>query len=249
MNAAHLHLILNHVPVLGTAFGLTLLAWALMRRSEELEKVSFGVLVIVALLAIPAYLTGEPAEEMVEHLPEVNHDAIEEHEDAATFAFAGVLVLGSVTFGGLIFFRRRKPIPEWLAILVLVLSVLVFAMMVRTAYLGGFIRHPELRPTFIQSLQDRNADPALAFSPQSTPGPQDAARRAFCQSRRSTTICDAGCAIPARARCRAATGRLHRNVDALETFHRLVSDGPLRGDPCDPSDRGLSLVEATVSYD
>ena len=43
MNPAHWHLMLNNVPVLGTAFGI----------------------VIIALLAIPAYLTGEPAEEIV----------------------------------------------------------------------------------------------------------------------------------------------------------------------------------------
>ena len=102
---------LNHIPVLGTAFGLALLAWALFKRSEELKRVSLGVLVIVALFAIPAYLTGEPAEEAIEHLPGVNEEAIEEHEDAAKFAFAGVLVLGAVALGALILFRRGKPAP------------------------------------------------------------------------------------------------------------------------------------------
>ena len=67
MDAAHLHLMLNHIPVLGTAFGMALIAWALFRKSEELKRVSLGVFVIIALLAVPAYLTGEPAEEIVEH--------------------------------------------------------------------------------------------------------------------------------------------------------------------------------------
>jgi uncharacterized membrane protein len=144
MNAAHLHLMLNHIPVLGTAFGLALLAWGLIRRSDELRRASLGVLVIVALFAIPAYLTGEPAEEAIEHLSGVNEDAIEEHGEAAKFAFAGDLVLGAIALGGLIVFRGSRFAPAWLDILVLVLAVLVFAMMVRTANLGGHIRHPEI---------------------------------------------------------------------------------------------------------
>jgi uncharacterized membrane protein len=153
MNAAHLHLILNHIPVLGTAFGLTLLAWALIRRSEELKRVSLGVFIVVALFGIPTYLTGEPAEEAIEHLPGVDEHSIEEHEDAAKFAFAGVLVLGAAALGGLILFRRSRPTPAWVAILVLVLAVLVFAMMVRTANLGGLIRHPELGSDFRPSTE------------------------------------------------------------------------------------------------
>ena len=40
MDPAHLHLMLNHIPVLGTAFGMALIAWALFRKSEELKRVS-----------------------------------------------------------------------------------------------------------------------------------------------------------------------------------------------------------------
>jgi uncharacterized membrane protein len=148
MNPAHLHLMLNHIPVLGTAFCMALVGWALIQKSEELKRVSLGAFVIVALLAIPAYLTGEPAEEVIEHLSGVSEATIEEHEDAATFAFAGVLAVGAAALGGLVFHWRAKPAPNWIVVVVLVLSVIVFAMMIRTANLGGLIRHPELRSDF-----------------------------------------------------------------------------------------------------
>jgi uncharacterized membrane protein len=148
VNPAHLHLILNHIPVLGMAVGIGLLGWGLIQKSEELARVSLGVLVIVALLAIPAYLTGEPAEEIIEDLPGVSEATIEEHEDAATFAFAGVLAVGALALGRLVVHWRAKPAPNWIVIVVLVLSVIVFAMMIRTADLGGQIRHPELRSDF-----------------------------------------------------------------------------------------------------
>jgi uncharacterized membrane protein len=148
MNPVHLHLMLNHVPVLGTAFSLALLGRALLRKSEELKKVSLGFFVIIALLAIPAYLTGEPAEELAENLPGVSKASIEQHEEAAQVAFAGVLIVGVAALGGLIFFRHGKPVPNWLAVIVLVLSLIVFALMARTANLGGLIRHPEIRSDF-----------------------------------------------------------------------------------------------------
>jgi len=38
MNAAHLHLIVNHVPVLGPVFALLLLSLGMIRRSVDLKK-------------------------------------------------------------------------------------------------------------------------------------------------------------------------------------------------------------------
>ena len=107
-----------------------------------------GFLIVIALLAIPAYLTGEPAEELVENLPGVSKSSIEQHEEAAQVAFAGVLVVGVAALGGLVFSRRGKLVPNWLSVIVLVLSLIVFALMARTANLGGFIRHAEIRPDF-----------------------------------------------------------------------------------------------------
>ena len=37
MNATHLQLMLNHLPVLGSAFGLVLLIFGLWRKSDELK--------------------------------------------------------------------------------------------------------------------------------------------------------------------------------------------------------------------
>lgn len=69
MNLTHLHLLLNHLPVVGTICGAGLLAFTLSRRSNDLKRAALGLLVISALVAIPAYLTGEPAEDGVKGLP------------------------------------------------------------------------------------------------------------------------------------------------------------------------------------
>ena len=145
MNATHLHLILNHLPVLGTAFGLGLLLFGLWRRSSELKKTALGVFVIVALAAVPVYLTGEPAEDGVESLPGVSKPVIEQHEKAAGVALTGVVVLGVAALGGLICFRRGRLLPAWFSVSLLATSMIVSGLMAWTANLGGQVRHTEIR--------------------------------------------------------------------------------------------------------
>jgi hypothetical protein len=76
MNPTHVQLMLNHIPVLGAVFGLALLTFALWRKSEELRKAALGTFLVAALVAVPAYLTGEPAEDSVESLPGASASAI-----------------------------------------------------------------------------------------------------------------------------------------------------------------------------
>jgi hypothetical protein len=145
MYAPHLHLMLNHIPVLGTFFGLALLAFALWRNSEELKKAALSTFVVVALFAIPVYLSGEPAEEAVHPLPDVSESVIEQHESAATVAFTGVLVLGVGALAGLLLFRRGKVVPAWFGSVMLGAALIVGGAMAWTANLGGQVRHTEIR--------------------------------------------------------------------------------------------------------
>lgn len=79
---------LNHFPVVGLVFALALLCWGASRKDPSLTKASFAALVVVALLAIPSFLTGEPAEKVAEALPGVSHPIIEQHEDVAKVALS-----------------------------------------------------------------------------------------------------------------------------------------------------------------
>jgi uncharacterized membrane protein len=148
MNAAHWHLTLNHIPVVASAFALGLLAWALFRRSEELKRVSFGTIVLVALLTIPAYLTGDPAfmsaMEVLEATPADEDPLVERHKAAAGLAFTAAVLAGVSAFVGLIVTRGGKSIPGWLLIAVLILTAATVLLMAQAANLGGAIRHPEI---------------------------------------------------------------------------------------------------------
>ncbi len=145
MNATHVHLMMTHIPVLGSAFGVGLLGWALWRKSAELKKVAMGVFVLASLLAVPVYLTGEPAEHQVKSLPGITKTVIEEHEEAAGAAFTGIVVLGLASLAGLILLRGGKPVPGWFGIPLISAALVVSGLMAWTANLGGQVRHTEIR--------------------------------------------------------------------------------------------------------
>src|SRR5512137_2579677 len=125
MNGAHLHLLINHIPVLGTIFGLALLALGVWKGSDELRKAAFGTFVIVALAAVATYLTGDPAEDVVKGLPGVSRPLISRHDDAAGIALAGAIVLGMLALAGLIWFRGNRQIKTWFSALLLAAAILV----------------------------------------------------------------------------------------------------------------------------
>src|ERR1041384_1427092 len=94
MNEVHIHLLLNHAPVMGTAFGALLLFYGLFKKSKSVIEASMLAFIITALVAIPVFLTGEPAEESIENIPGILKSVIETHEENAEVAFWLMEALG-----------------------------------------------------------------------------------------------------------------------------------------------------------
>lgn len=147
MDMAHLHIILNHFPLMGALFGTPILAYAILRKNESLKNAALVIFVFAAVVAIPVYFTGEPAEEIVEHLPGVSHDAIEVHEDSAMIALVAAIAAGAVSALGLILAWQAKAAANLFAILALLFGIGTAGLMARTANLGGEVRHSEIRGT------------------------------------------------------------------------------------------------------
>ncbi len=145
MSWAHIHLALSHVPVIGLLIVLLLLAVARLRRSPELTRASYMLLVLMAASAVVVYLTGEPAEELVENLSGFSEAIVEEHEEVALIATIGTVVLGLVALVGLIRFRGPRIAPAWYGRGVVLLALLMGGVIAWTANLGGQIRHSEIR--------------------------------------------------------------------------------------------------------
>ncbi len=145
INWAHVHLMINHVPVIGIPGVILLLIYAAVRKSEEVNMVAFGILVLLAIMTIGVYLTGQAAEDTVKKLPGFTEEAIGRHEDAADLSLISIEALGVLALVGLFFMRRSGTVPKWLVSLVLVLSLATAVIVGYTANLGGEIRHSEIR--------------------------------------------------------------------------------------------------------
>jgi hypothetical protein len=143
VNAAHLHLILNHVPILAAIGGVALFGYGLLRCSRDLTRAALAVMVLGAVTAVPVYLSGEPAEEQVEHAVAIAETDIERHEQSAKVSMALVAGLGLAALAGLLF-PRRKLEQGWFPMGLLIVGLLTSIHLVWTGHLGGRIRHPEI---------------------------------------------------------------------------------------------------------
>ena len=150
MNYAHLHLILNHIPVIGIGFGILLLIYGFVRNNDEIKKVSLGVFVLAALMTIPVYLTGEPAEEIVENLAGVSEAFIDPHEDWAYYSLILMEITGVLALLNLIFFGRS--FGKKFLLVTSLSSVVAAGSILYTANLGGKIRHTEIRADSAQTV-------------------------------------------------------------------------------------------------
>lgn len=144
MSMVHLHLLLNHVPVVGAVLIVALLALATIRNSSEVAKTALGIAVAIGLVSLVVFFTGEPAEEKVENLAGISEVMMERHEDAALFATVMAGTFGALALGVLVLFRRRE-LPRIATGTTLAGAVAVATIMAWTANLGGQIRHSEIR--------------------------------------------------------------------------------------------------------
>ena len=145
MNEAHLHLLLNHTPILGSLFGALLLLFAVLRRNDVLIRAGLLTLVAAAALAIPTNLTGEGAEKVIQRLPGVSQDLIELHSAAADLALWALEATAALALASLLLLDRRPAAGTLLTRLTLAGALVSFGLMARAGNLGGQIRHPETR--------------------------------------------------------------------------------------------------------
>jgi uncharacterized membrane protein len=134
----HLHLLLNHLPTVafGLAAGLLVASW--LGRSEDLKRASCVLLFIIALVAIPTYVTGDAARFALRERDDVSADLMAAHREAAMLALIPMQMTGVLAWVAVWRFRR------WILPALVALSFVTLALMARAATVGGGIRHPEV---------------------------------------------------------------------------------------------------------
>lgn len=158
MNDAHLHLLVNHFPIVGTILGLGILMAGMIVKKDSVKNTAYVLFVIGALFALASMTTGEGAEELVEDMPSIGKKIIHEHEEMAENFAVVMYVLGFCSLLGIYFDYKNHVKAKLVAAIVLIIAIVavIFASFVGTS--GGEIRHTEIRTNTVEtSGADQNA--------------------------------------------------------------------------------------------
>lgn len=145
MNEAHVHLLVNHFPIIVPIIGLLVMLGGLYFRSESIKRTAYVIFIVGAMLTIPAFVTGEGAEDIVKQIQGIDKIFIEPHEEVAeTFAVLSY-VLGGISVFGLWANIKQKSSSNALIIITILFSLIVLFFAAKTGTTGGEIRHTEIR--------------------------------------------------------------------------------------------------------
>lgn len=145
MDATHLHLVLTHFPIIGTLLGVGILGYGQFSKNDDIKKVALVTFVLMAILTIPVFLTGEDAEETVEHIAGVSEQLIKNHEELAEKAIWLMGLLGVLALVSLFAIIKKLSFAKTLVLVTLITSVVTFGLFAQVGNLGGVIRHSEIR--------------------------------------------------------------------------------------------------------
>jgi uncharacterized membrane protein len=145
LSMAHLHLLINHVPILGSLFVLLLFSIALVFKHGFLQKVSLWFLAGVVLSTVVAYVSGDGTKKAVQGLPQVSDATITLHEQVARYGLILMFLVGVVSLVGILLYSNRPVLPVYLRLTVLALLLVSVGVMIFIGFLGGQIMHPEIR--------------------------------------------------------------------------------------------------------
>jgi uncharacterized membrane protein len=145
MNFAHLHIVLNHIPSIGTVIGVVLFIASITQKSDRLKKLSLQILVVMALAVLPTYVSGNAAQRIIRSRTEIPQGLVEVHQNSAMATLVLMVITGTLAWFGLWQFRRYSRPGFGNTAVVLIFSVLTATAILRTGNLGGDISHPEIR--------------------------------------------------------------------------------------------------------
>jgi hypothetical protein len=155
MNELHLHLLFNHFPIMGSFFGLVVLVTGMAMGNSSVKRTGFSLLILTSLFTLPAFFTGEGAEEIVERLPGMTKNIIHEHEEMAELSLWLAEIMGIIAAIALFMDIKIHPFSKFFTIAALSANIICLGSMVKTGNSGGEIRRPEIRSeSNIQAIQN-----------------------------------------------------------------------------------------------
>jgi uncharacterized membrane protein len=140
----HVHIMVNHFPVILVMVGTFAILLAMLRGQRASWLYGTISLALAAVAVIPTYFSGEPAEHALNRPWYIARGVIHTHEDAAKISAILVIVaglVGIVAWRRLVRYPREVKMPGALRTALLVTSVAASASIGYASWLGGQIMH------------------------------------------------------------------------------------------------------------
>lgn len=154
MDGLQLHLLTNHLPIIGTMAALLVVILGMLRKNDGAVTAGIIIYIVMAVAVVPAYLSGEEAEERVEDIAGISHNVIHEHEEMAELSLWLTSLSGILAIGALYTRSKQSPLAPKFALAFVVLAVIAFGQAARTGHEGGKIRRPDLGTTVASPSHD-----------------------------------------------------------------------------------------------
>lgn len=148
MNDAHLHMVVNHFPIIGTILGFGILIAGIVLKNNSIKNTAFVLFIVAAVFAAFSMGTGEGAEELVEDMPSIGKQIIHEHEEMAEKLALVLYGLGVISLLGLILDYLKNARVQLISYVALVIAAVGIFFAQQTGTTGGEIRHTEIRPNY-----------------------------------------------------------------------------------------------------
>jgi uncharacterized membrane protein len=145
MNDAHLHMVVNHFPIIGSIFGLGILLTGIILKNNSVKNTAYVLFIVAAVFAAFSMGTGEGAEEMVEDMPNVGKEIIHEHEEIAEKLALLLYLLAAVSLTGLILNLKNHSKAKLISFIALIVAIGAVYISTLVGTSGGEIRHTEIR--------------------------------------------------------------------------------------------------------
>ena len=158
MNEAHLHLVVNHLPIITPIIGVLILISGFLFKSELVKRIAYFLFTLTAITTFISMTTGEGAEEIAENIAGVTHNTIHEHEEQAKVFALLAYILGGLSVFALWLCWKRKAIAKIASYTVLFIAVLVIYQGRKVGTTGGEIRHTEIRADYKAPVQVEDED-------------------------------------------------------------------------------------------
>ena len=158
MNDAHLHLMVNHFPIIGLIFGFGILISGLYFRNNGIKNTAYSVFIVAAITAFLSMYTGEGAEELVEDLPNIGHHIVHEHEEYAEKLALILYALGVLSILGFYLNVKTHAKARLVSVIILVTAAVGLIFALKTGTSGGEIRHTEIRDNKVELIPVETPD-------------------------------------------------------------------------------------------